>query len=132
VVERVESESFGLFCPELTNPLEGRQASKALEALREVVRIEERGQMCAKATVRVVVEPPNRGVLDGSVHPFDLAVRPGVVELGEAMVDAKLGARQIKGVGSEGPPSRQQLLNVLDTPAALRRCELKPVVPSES
>ena len=43
VVERVESESFGLLCPELTNPLEGCQASETLEALREVVRIEESG-----------------------------------------------------------------------------------------
>jgi hypothetical protein len=43
VVERVEFESFGLLCPELTNPLKGCQTSKTLEALREVVRIEERG-----------------------------------------------------------------------------------------
>src|SRR5262245_32483157 len=106
-MERVESESFGPFCPELTNPLEGRQASKALEALREVVRIEERGHVCAKALVRVVVEPPNRGVLDGLVHPFDLAVGPRVVELGEAILNAKLGAGQIKRVGSKRLPSHQ-------------------------
>jgi hypothetical protein len=37
VVERVESETFRLVCPELTNPLERRQASKALEHFREVI-----------------------------------------------------------------------------------------------
>jgi len=87
--------------------------------------------MRAKAAVRVVVEAPDRGLLDRAVHPFDLAVRPRVVELREAMVDAQLGAGQIKGVGSEGPPICQQLLNLCDLPAALGRRELKPVVPSE-
>jgi len=43
VVEGIESESFGLLCPELTNPLKGCEASKALKAFREVVRIEKRG-----------------------------------------------------------------------------------------
>src|SRR6266513_797381 len=84
--------------------------------------------MRAKTTVRVVVEPPNRGVLDGPVHPFDLAVRPRVVELREAMVDAQLGTGQIKGVGSEWPSVRQQLLNLFDRPATLRRRELKAVI----
>ena len=27
-------------------------------------------------------------VLDGSVHPFDLTVGPGMVDLGEAVLDA--------------------------------------------
>src|SRR5262249_35911770 len=62
VVERVESESFGLFCPELTNPLKRRQASKALEALREVVRIQEGREMSPELFVGVVVEAPDRGV----------------------------------------------------------------------
>ena len=68
--------------------------------------------------MRVVVEPPDRGVLDGSVHPFDLTVRPRVVELCEAMLDAELGAGQIKGVRTEGPPFLEPLLNLVDTPAA--------------
>ena len=84
--------------------------------------------MRAKALVSLVVETPNRGVLDGAVHPFDLAVRPRVVEFGEAMVDAELGAGQIKSMGTEGVPVREQLSDLPNAPAALRRCELKPVV----
>lgn len=84
--------------------------------------------MRAKAAVGVVVKPPDRRVLDGSVHPFNLAVRPWVIELGETMVDAELGTGEIKGVGTEGPPVLEPLLNLLDTPAALRRRELKPVI----
>ena len=51
MVERVESESFGLLCPELTDSFERRQASKTLEALREVVRIEKGCQVAAFSTV---------------------------------------------------------------------------------
>ena len=128
MVERIQSESSGLLCPELANTLEGGQAAETFEALREIVGIEERGEVRAKALVSLVVETPNRGVLDGAVHPFDLAVRPGVVEFGEAMVDAELGACQVKGVSPEGLPISEPLLNLPDTPAAMRRCELKAVV----
>lgn len=97
---------FGLFCPELTGPLEGCQPSAALEALRELVRIEEGGQVCACAGSGVSRSKHDCGVLDGSVHPFDFAVRPGVLELGEAMLDAQLSAGEIKGVSPEGSLSR--------------------------
>ena len=128
MVEGVESESFGLLCPELANSLEGSQTLETLQALGEVVGIEECGEMRAKAAMRLVVEASDGGVLDGSVHPFDLPVRPGMVELGEAMLDAELSAGQIKGVGTEGLAAREQLLNLADAPATLRRRELKAVV----
>src|SRR5215470_7540349 len=113
-MERVESESSGLFCPELTDSFEGRQASKALEPLGEVVGIEERRQMRAQAVVRVVVEPPNRCLLDGPVHSFDLAVGPRVIEFCQAMVDAELRAGQVEGMGAKGPSVTQQLPNFRD------------------
>ena len=69
--------------------------------------------------MRLVVEPPDRGVLDGAVHPFDLAVGPRVVEFREAMLDAVLGAGQVKGMGAKRPPIGQQLLNLPDAPAAI-------------
>jgi hypothetical protein len=128
VVERVESESFGLFCPELTNTLKGSQASETLEAFCEVVGVEERDEMRAKAVMRLVVKASDRGVLDRAVHPFDLTVGPRMIEFGEAMLDAELGAGQIKSVGTEGMSVREQLFDVPDTPSALWRGELKAVV----
>jgi hypothetical protein len=38
VVERVESESFRLFCPELTNPLPNRRLCDSHENLKESPR----------------------------------------------------------------------------------------------
>jgi hypothetical protein len=127
----VESESFGLFCPELANTLEGRQPSQTLKALGKVVGIKKRGEVRTKTAVRLVVEPADCRVLDGPIHPFDLAVGPGVIELGEAVVDAELGACQVKSVGSERLLSGEQLLDFSHIPAAFRRRELKAVVPSQ-
>ena len=36
----------------------------------------------------LVVEAADGGFLDGAVHAFDLAVRPGMLGLGEAMINA--------------------------------------------
>ena len=107
VVERIQSESLGLLCPELTNPLERREPAKALEALRKVVRIEEGGQMRAKARMGGVEEPADGCVLDGAIHPFDLAVGPRMIEFREAMVDAVLGAGEVKGVGPKALTGRR-------------------------
>ena len=43
--------------------------------------------MAAKLIVAVIVIPFNRGVLDGAVHPFDLAIGPRMVRFGQAMFD---------------------------------------------
>ena len=106
MVERIQSESLRLLCPELTDSLKGCEPTKTLEALGEVVGIEERRQMRAKALVGLVVEPSDGGVLDGAVHPFDLAIGPRMFEFREAMVDAVLGAREVKGVGAERADER--------------------------
>ena len=46
--------------------------------------------------VIVIVEAFDRGLLDGSVHPLHLAIGPGMVELGEPVLDAVLGADPIE------------------------------------
>ena len=77
--------------------------------------------MCAEAGVRLVVEPTDRGVLDGSVHPLNLAVCPWVIELSEAMVDAELSAGEIKGVGPEELLAHEKLFDLPDAPARRSR-----------
>jgi len=57
-----------------------------------------------------------------------LTVRPWVIELREAMLDAELRAGQIEGVGAEWLSVREELLDFTNAPSALRRGELKPGV----
>ena len=128
MVDGVQSESLRLFCPELTDSFKRRESTKTLKALGEVVRIEEGGQMRAKTFVGRVEEPANGCVLDGAVHPFDLAIGPRMIEFREAMVDAVLRAGQVKGVGPKALMAGDQLLNLDDGPTAMRRRELKAIV----
>ena len=48
-----------------------------------------------------VVEPPDRGFLDGSVHAFDLTIGPRVLGLGQTMVDVGEGTGIFEGMRSE-------------------------------
>ena len=84
--------------------------------------------MCAKALVGGVEESADRRVLDRAVHAFDLAVGPRMIEFREAMVDAVLGAGQVKRVGTKALLVGDQLLKLWNAPAAVRRRELKAVV----
>jgi hypothetical protein len=49
--------------------------------------------------VAVGVEAFDGGVLDGAVHPLDLTIGPGVVDAGEAVLDAMLLASHGEDVG---------------------------------
>src|SRR5258706_439533 len=128
VVEWIQSESLRLLCPELTDPLKGREPTKTLQALGEVVRLEECGQVRSQALVGVVIEPSDRGVLDGAVHPFDLPIGPRMFEFREAMLNLQRRAGEIEGMGTKRLMRGQPLLNLGNRPAAMRRRELKPVI----
>src|SRR5262245_20700104 len=57
--------------------------------------------MAAQLGVSLVVEPLDGRLLDGVVHALDLAVGPGVLRLGEAMIDVVAGAGDFEGMGPE-------------------------------
>lgn len=84
--------------------------------------------MGPKALVGLVIEPSDGRVLNGAVHPFDLTVRPRMIEFREAMLDAVLSAGQVEGVGAKQLMRGEHLLNFGDTPASPRRGELKAIV----
>ena len=48
--------------------------------------------------MRFVVEALHRRLLDRAVHSFDLPIRPGMLELGYAMLDPMLPAHTVKDV----------------------------------
>ena len=71
--------------------------------------------MTAKLIVAVVVIPFDRGVLDGAVHPLDLATGPRMVGLGQAMLDP------IAGVFVRRHPVRTTLASALAGTSPPRR-----------
>ena len=49
----------------------------------------------------LVAEPFDDRILDGAVHPFDLAIGPGMLGLGCAVIDVVPCASQFKGMCAE-------------------------------
>ena len=111
-MERIESESFRALCPDFADVLVRREATKRLQTLGEVVGHQEGRQMCLQLIVAGVVVALDGGLFQGSVHPLDLSVRPGVMGLCQPMLDAVLPAHEVEHVGSpscrrSGPVARQ-------------------------
>jgi len=63
------------------------RSGERLQLAREVAGCQEVGEMGSELIVAIVMEPFDRRVLDGAVDPFDLAVGPWVVGLGQAVLD---------------------------------------------
>src|SRR5215210_300783 len=92
----IESESIGLDCPGSADELVGCEAFEGLEAASEVVGSDEVGEVRFELLVVIVMEALNGGLLEGPVHSLDLTVRPRVLHLGEAMLDAVFTAAHVE------------------------------------
>src|SRR6516162_5234637 len=94
----IVSESVGLVCPSFADMLVGSEPPQGLEALSEVVGVEEGLEVLSELPVGLVVIAPNGGFLEGAVHPLDLTIGPRMVRLGEAVLDALLAADAVEHV----------------------------------
>ena len=98
---RVECESFGFACPDFADVFEGREALEGLETAAIIVGVDEVVEVGLELPVAIVMVAFDGGLLDRSVHPFDLAVGPRVLDLGEPVLDAVLAAAHVEHVGHE-------------------------------
>lgn len=86
-MDRIDDESIWLRSPDFDDVFVRREAAECLESASEVVGGDEVGEVRAQLVMIVVMEAFDGCVLDRAVHPLDLAVGPGMVRLGEAMLD---------------------------------------------
>jgi hypothetical protein len=68
--------------------------------------------VAAQLHVGFVVVAPDRRLLEGPVHAFDLAVGPGVLGLGQAVVDVVLRTGELESMGAEGLAGLQGAFDV--------------------
>lgn len=73
-------------------------AAQGLEPAAVFIDIDEQLQVQLELVVAGIMIPPDRGVLDGAVHPLDSTVHPQAAGLGQAMLDLGLLARRIERV----------------------------------
>ena len=77
------------------------EAGEGFEPLGEVVGVEESRQVRPELGVALVIISSHGRFLDGAVPAFDLPAGPGVVGLGEAMINVVEGTGIFKGMSPE-------------------------------
>lgn len=115
-MDRINDESFGFDCPPFADELVWCEAFERLEATAEIVSVDEVLEVSAQLVVTVVVE-----ALDGAVHPFDLAIRPWMARLCQAMLDVEIGTCCLERMTSERHVLGSHGLDVLGCPTVTCR-----------
>ncbi len=87
-----------VFLPDLAKEFIRCETAKGFEAPGKIIGSDEVSQMLAEMVVGLVVEALDGRFLDRSVHPLDLAIRPGMARFCQAMLDIEIGAGQLEGV----------------------------------
>ena len=82
----------------MADELVGCETFEGLQSSSEIVSVDEVLKVSAQLVVVVVVEAFDGGVLDGSVHPLHLPIRPRMIDLGEPVLDAVLVTDPIEDV----------------------------------
>ena len=92
----IDGKAFGLFLPALTDVFIRGQAVERFESFREIIGHQEGMQMLFQVVMGLVVILFHGGLFERPVHPFDLAIGPGMVGLGQPMVNPMLMTHAIK------------------------------------
>lgn len=95
---RIQPESFGLVCPAFADVFVRGEAAQSLQATSVIVGADEIVEVGGKLGMAVVMVAFDGRLLDRSVHPFDLAVGPGMLDLRETVLDFMLVADPVEDV----------------------------------
>ena len=87
---RIQGKAFWLFLPASADVLIRCESFERFESLGEVIGQQECIQVFFQVLVGLVGIFFHRGVCERAVHAFHLAIRPGLVGVGQPMVEAIL------------------------------------------
>jgi hypothetical protein len=96
LLERIKFESFWLGSPAFADVFVRREAFQGLQPPSVVVGVDEVGKVSFELIVSIVMVALDGRFLDRAVHALDLAIGPGMLDLGQPMFDAILLAAHIK------------------------------------
>ncbi len=98
----VHCKSFGFACPHFADVFEGREALEGLQPAPVVVGVDEVVEAGFKSPIAVIVIAFDGSFLDRAVHPFDLAIGPRMLDLGEPVLDLIFFAPHVEHVRHAG------------------------------
>jgi hypothetical protein len=116
-MDRVQLEFFGRISLAFADELVWCQAFECFETSCKVAGIDDVSEVLTALVVSVIMIAVNGGLFDRAVHAFDLAIRPGMFDLGEPVIDAVVGASALKGMAPEQFSFRPHLPDVDRRPA---------------
>ena len=96
MLDWINVKALWLICSYFADVFVRREALQCFEASSEVVSHHEAVQMCFQLAVRSIIIPFHGSFLDGSVHAFDLSVRPRMFWFCEPVLDAVLVTAQVE------------------------------------
>lgn len=92
----IDVESFRFFCPTFHDEFERCEPFERLQPFAVVVGIHEGGEVFTQPLMAFVVIAPHGRFLQSAVHALGLTIRPGMVRLGEPVIDIMLGTGQLE------------------------------------
>ena len=95
----IEDKSAWLGCPYFADLFEGCGALKGLQTPSLTVCVDEVGGQLGMSVVMVAFDGR---LFDGAVHPLDLADDPGMLDLGEPVLDPIFDAAHVEHLGHIG------------------------------
>ena len=94
----IQVEAVRLICPAFADVFVRREAPKGLQATTVIVGINEVVEVGGQLGMAVVMVAFDSRFLDRSIHPFDLTVGPGMLHLGQPMLDPLFLADPVEDV----------------------------------
>jgi hypothetical protein len=94
----VDGKAFRLFLPAFADVLIRRKAFERFESFRKIIGHQKSMQMLFQVTMALVVILFDGGLFERTVHPFHVAIGPGVVGFGQPVVNPVVLTDAIKDV----------------------------------
>ena len=95
----VRDESFWFLCPYFADVFEGREALEGFEPPPIIIGVDEVVKVGVELPMAFVMIAFDGGVLDRPVHAFHLAIGPGMLDFGEAVLDPVFFASHVEHMG---------------------------------
>ena len=102
------------------------RAPEGFRTLGEFVGGDEVSEMGSQLVVGLVVEVLDGRILDGAVHPLDLAVGPGMLGLCMPMIDVVARTSDLEGVRPKWLAALEHAFDVSDRLALASSCPAQP------
>jgi hypothetical protein len=92
----IDGKAFRLLLPAFADVFIRRKAFEHFESLREIISHQEGMQLLFQVVMGFAVRLFHGGLFEGAIHPFYLAIGPGMVGCGQPMVNTMLMTDTIK------------------------------------